>query len=84
MKKYKSVIKKKKKKHDKIVLLAKTKLNSIDVLISKALIHSSISHGESVSVNYVLRRYDDIKEEIKMINKYVWCNQKNTISFSLA
>ena len=31
IKKYKSIIKKKKKKHDKIVLLAKTKLNSIEV-----------------------------------------------------
>ena len=33
IKKYKSIIKKKKKKHDKIVLLGKTKLNSIEVLI---------------------------------------------------
>ena len=38
IKKYKSRIKKKKKKHDKIVLLAKTKLISVDVLISKVLI----------------------------------------------
>ena len=38
IKKYKSIIKKKKKKHDKIVLLAKSKLNSIEVLISKPLI----------------------------------------------
>ena len=35
IKNYKSKIKKKKKKHDKIVLLAKTKLNCMDVLISK-------------------------------------------------
>ena len=34
--KYKSIIKKKKKQHDKIVFLAKSKLNSIEVLISKA------------------------------------------------
>ena len=34
IKKYKSIIKKKKNKHDKIVLLAKFKLNSIEVLIS--------------------------------------------------
>ena len=40
IKKYKSMIKKKKKKHDKIVLLAKFKLNSIEVIISKALIDS--------------------------------------------
>ena len=34
VKKYKSIIKKKKKKHDKIALLAKPKLNSIEVLKS--------------------------------------------------
>ena len=38
IKKYKSIIKKMKKKHNKIILLAKSKLNSIEVLISKALI----------------------------------------------
>ena len=41
-----SFIKKKKKKHDQIVLLAISKLNSIEVLISKALIDSVISHGK--------------------------------------
>ena len=44
-KKYNSIIRKKKKKHDKIVLLAKTKLNTTEPLISKALIDSNISHG---------------------------------------
>ena len=33
-----SIIKKNKKKHDKIVLISKSKLNSIEVLISKSLI----------------------------------------------
>ena len=48
IKKYKSIIKKNKnkKKHDKIILLAKSKLNSIEILISKALIDSNISHDE--------------------------------------
>ena len=55
IKKYKSLIKKKKKKRDKIVLLTKTKLNNIEVLISKALIDSNISHDEIVSVNNVLK-----------------------------
>ena len=31
IKKYKSIIKKKKKKHDKMVLLPKSKLNSVEV-----------------------------------------------------
>ena len=43
---YKSIIKKKIKRHDKIVLLSKTKLNSMKVLISKALIEWDISHNE--------------------------------------
>ena len=43
---YKSVIKKKKKKHDKIVLLANSKLNSIEVLISMALIDLNIIRDE--------------------------------------
>ena len=51
--KYKSILKKN-KKHDKIVLLAKPKLNSIEVLISKALIHSVASHDEFVLINNVL------------------------------
>ena len=36
--KYNSIIRKKEKKHDKTILLPKSKLNSIEVLISKALI----------------------------------------------
>ena len=65
IKKYKSIIKKKKKKHDKIVLLAKSKLNSIEVLISKVLIDSYINHDEFVLINNVLKEYDEMKEDIK-------------------
>ena len=63
---YKSILtKKKKKKHDKIVLLRKDKLNTIEVLISKALIVSYIIHEEFVSVNNLLREYNEMNEEIK-------------------
>ena len=65
IKKYKSIIKKKKRKHDKIVLLAKSKLNSIEVLISKALIDSVISYDEFVLINNVLKELNKMKEEIK-------------------
>ena len=67
IKKYKfiSTIIKKKKKHDKIVLLLKSKLNSLEVLISKTLIDSIISHDEFVLINNVLKEYDKMKEEIK-------------------
>ena len=66
VKNYKSIVKKNKKKHDKIVLLAKSKLNRIEVLISKALINSNIRHDEFVLINNVLKELYDIKEEIKM------------------
>ena len=55
IKEYKSAIKKKKKNHDKIVLLAKSKINSIEVLISKALIDSVISHDQFVLMNNSLK-----------------------------
>ena len=54
IKKYKSIIKKKKKKHDKIVFSGKSKLDTIEVVNSKALIDLCISHGEFVSIDNVL------------------------------
>ena len=58
VKKYKSVIKKKKKKHDKMVLLRKAKLTTIEIVINKALIDFYINHDEFISVNNVLREYN--------------------------
>ena len=69
IKKYKSIIKVKKKKHDKTELLAKPKLNTIKVSTSKALIDSNINHDKFVSVNNMLKESDDMKEEIKNSNK---------------
>ena len=64
IRKYTSTIKKKKKAHDKIALLAKSKLNSIEDLFSKALIDSNISRDKSVLINNVLKEFYDTKEEI--------------------
>ena len=55
MKTYKSIIKENKKKHDKIVLLGKDKLKTIEVLFSKALIDPNISHDDFFFVNNSLR-----------------------------
>ena len=71
------MIKKKKKKHDKIVFLAKTKLNSMEVLISRSLFNSYISHEELVLVIIIgitknnqknKQGYDDMKKEIRNLN----------------
>ena len=65
IKKYRSIIKKRKKNHDKILLLAKSKLIRIEVLISKVLIDSVISHDEFVLIKNALKEYNEMKEEIK-------------------
>ena len=72
--KYKSITMKKKKKHDKIVFLAKSELNSIELnsLISKALKNSNISHDEFILINYVLKEYDNMKEETKDLKKVLF------------
>ena len=66
IKKYNSIIKKKKKKHDKIVLLGRDKLSTKEVLIYKALIDSYISHEELVSVSNV-SEYNEMKKKWKIL-----------------
>ena len=65
IKKQKPIIKKKKNKPDKIVSLAKSKLNSTEFLISKALVDSLVIHDEFVLINNVLKEYAEMKEETK-------------------
>ena len=52
-KKYNSIMKKKKKEHDIIVLLAKAITTSIEILISGSLIDLYIIHDKCVLVNKV-------------------------------
>ena len=47
------------------MLLAKSKLNRIEVLISKVSIDSNIIHDELVLIRNVLKEYDEMKEEIQ-------------------
>ena len=68
IKEYKSIINKKKKRHSQVLSLAKSKLNSIEVLISRALIDSNISHNEFVLINNVLDEFHVMKEEIRNYN----------------
>ena len=60
------VTKKGKKKHNKIIALAKSKLNTIDILLSSALNDSKISHEEFTNIIAEKNMYEnmkDIKEE---------------------
>ena len=51
------------------MFLAKSKLNSIEVLTSNALTDLNISHDEFVLINNLLKEFYDIKPEIKNSNK---------------
>ena len=51
---------KKKKNHSKIVMLAKSKLNSITILMSQALIDLDISHKEFKTIVNEKEKYDQI------------------------
>ena len=57
--------KKSKKKHNKIFVLAKNKLNTIDTLLSSALNDSEISHEEFSNIITEANIYETIKENIK-------------------
>ena len=57
----------KKKKHNKIVMLARSKLNSIESKISEALINNQISHDDSIIIINEERNYRELKENIRMM-----------------
>ena len=69
IKKYKSIIKKKKNKHDKLVLLGKTKLDTNEDTNED----SYIIRDKFISVNNVLREYNEMKEEIRNPETSVEC-----------
>ena len=63
------ITKKRKKKHNKIITLAKSKLNTIDTLLSSALNDSKISQEEFSSIITEKNTYENIKENIKEIKE---------------
>ena len=69
VKKLQSITRNKKKKHDKILMLAKSELNSIETLVSQALIDMEISHEEFVAVLKEKDKYEKVKENMKSENK---------------
>ena len=68
VKKLLDTTRKEQKKHDKILMLAKSKFNSIDTLISQALIDMDISHEEFITILKEEDRYEMMKENLKNKN----------------
>ena len=67
VKKLLTAIRNKKKKHNKIVMLARRKLNSIESKISEALINDKISHEGFITIINEERNYRELKESIRMM-----------------
>ena len=58
----------KNKKHDKIVMLARSKLNSIESKIFEALTNNEISHEDFLTIMNEEKKYRELKESIRMMN----------------
>ena len=69
VKKLLNITRKKKKKHDKILMLAKSKLNSSETLVSQALIDMEISHEEFITILKEKDKYGKIKENLRSENE---------------
>ena len=67
VKKLLKATRKKKKKHNKIVMLARSKLNNIESKISEALINNQISHEDFITIINEERNYRELKESIRMM-----------------
>ena len=56
-----------KKKHNKIIMLARSKLDSVKSKISEALINNQISQKDFLTITNEERNYRELKESIRMI-----------------
>ena len=61
-------IRNKKKKHNKIFLLARSKLNSIESKISESLINNEISHEDFLTIINEEKKYRELKESMRIMN----------------
>ena len=68
-KKLLKIARNKKKRHDKILMLAKSRFNSIKSLVSKALIDMEISHEEYTTILKEKGKYEKMKENVKKNQK---------------
>ena len=63
-----NITRKKKKKHNKVIALARSKLNIIENLISQALIDFKITYEEFSKIIYEKNNYEQIIDNIKSVN----------------
>ena len=72
-----NITRKKKKKHNKIITLARSKLNIIENLISKALVDFEITHEEFSKIIYEKNNYEQIIDNIRSVKSINDLNKEN-------
>ena len=77
VKKILNITRKKKKKHNKIIALARNKLNIIETLISQTLIDFDISHEEFSKIIYEKNNYEQMKDNIRSAKSINDLNREN-------
>ena len=77
IKKLLSTTRNKKKKHDKILVLSNSKLNSIETLVSQALIEMEISHEEFITIFKEKDKYEKMKENVRNVSEKLEEKQEN-------
>ena len=79
VKKFLKTTRNEKKKHNKIVMLARSKLNSIEGKTSNALIDNEISHEDIMTILNEEKKYRELKERIRMMNSQRIHAEKNSL-----
>ena len=69
VKKLLNITRNKKNKNDKILMLAKSKLSSIETLISQALIDMEISHEQFITILKEKDKYEKMKDNLRSENE---------------
>ena len=77
VKKLLNITRKKKKKHNKIIALARSKSNIIETLISQALIDFEKSHEEFSKIIYEKNNYEQIRDNIRSAKSINDLNKEN-------
>ena len=72
-----SITRKKKKKHNKIISLARNKLNVTENLISQALIDFEITHEQFSKIIYEKNNYEQIIDNIRNVKNVDDLNKEN-------
>ena len=72
-----NITRKRKRKHNKITALARSKLNIIENLISQALIDFEITHEEFSKIIYEKNNYEQIIDNIRSVKSINDLNKEN-------